>query len=180
MTYAYVTINSLSDLDYDDLYERSKDIVESNWPSISTVTAEEKKAIITGLIQSSIDGQWAGAGEVGADDRYLLFKIVNTDTDTAVGIVSGYITPDGTFDAKHSLSSPDGGSRNYIYTEQNRLARDQYYRDNGITKIKYNNLPEESPLYKFLKLRAGSGYYTIVSDEECSPGFRTVVTQPNI
>jgi hypothetical protein len=180
MSYTYVTINDLTEVDFDDIYERSKDAIETNWPTGAETTSAQKKEIVRSNIQSCIDGTWAGTPPLAEDDRFLMFKIVD-QLGTVMGLVSGFVTANGTFDGKNSLSAPAAdGSRNYIYSQQNKLARDQYYRDNGISYIKYNNLHVDSPMYKFLKLRANAGNYDIVSDEETFPGFRTLVTAPRL
>jgi hypothetical protein len=44
MNLVTITINDLSEVDFDDLFERSKDALAANWPTASVMTDEEKKA----------------------------------------------------------------------------------------------------------------------------------------
>lgn len=181
MTITYSLINSLDDIDYDDLYERSKDVVELNWPADSPLQGNDIKNHIANMINSGLANEWPGLNPHSPHDRFVLFKSEEAETGLVVGLIAAYITPEGILDGRHSFSTPDStGSRNFLYTAETVQNRDQFYRDLGVTQIKYNNIPADSSLYRLLKLRANAGYFTIVSDEEAMPGFRTLITQPNL
>lgn len=181
MSLTYTVITSLDEIDFDDLYERSRDVVELNWPADSPIQGDDIKTHMLNMINSGINNEWPGLNAHSPSDRYIMFKSVETETGLVVGLVCGYITEDGTLDGRHSFSTPDSsGSRNFIYTRETAEGRDQFYRDLGVTKIKYNNIPADSNLYRLLRLRSNSGYFTILSDEETMPGFRTLVTEPSI
>lgn len=181
MSITYTLINSLDDIDYDDLYERSKDVVELNWPAASPIQGNDIKVHIGNMITSGMNNEWPGLNLHVPTDTPVLFKSEESDTGLLVGLVFGYITEDGTLDGRHSFSTHDSsGSRSFIYAAETIQNREQFYRDIGITKVKYNNIPDNSSLYRVLKLRETAGYFTILSDEESQPGFRTIVTQPNL
>ena len=181
MSITYSIINSLDEIDFDDLYERSRDAIESNWPADSPIQGDDIKTHILNMIQSGINNEWPGLNPHSPTDRYVVFDNVESSTGKLVGLVCAYITEDGTLDGRHCFSTPDSsGSRNYIYTGENIEVRNDFYRELGGTKIKYNNIPVDSVLYKLLRLRSNAGYFTILSDEESAPGFRTMVTQINL
>lgn len=181
MNISFIKINNLSEVDFDDLYERSKDTIDVNWPSSSSFTDEQRKQIFIDLTNSAINGAWEGIDSVNPTDRFLLVKVVDTDTNTVLSLVSGFVSEDGTYDGKHSFSTKDStGSRNYLYSEAHRIARNQFYIQEGITQVKYSNLPEDSNMYKFIKLRANAGNYDIVEDFENFPGYRTIITAPRL
>jgi hypothetical protein len=168
MNISHVIINSLDEVDFDGIYDGSLDSVEKNWPSDSPLQGEQIKTHIRNMIQSALDNEWPGLNVHSQSDTHILFK---------------HITADGVLEGRHSFSRAESnGSRNYLYLPATVESRNQFYRDIGITKIKYNNLPEASHLYKFLKYKAGSGNYDIVEDFETPgmPGFRTVITAPRL
>lgn len=182
MSITHSIINSLDEIDFDDLYERSRDVVELNWPADSPIQGDDIKTHMINMIQSGINNEWPGLNPHSPTDRYIMFNSVESATGLLVGLVCAYITEDGTLDGRHSFSTPDSsGSRNYIYTLENVQVRNEFYRDIGVTKVKYNNIPANSNLYKLLRLRSNAGYFTILSDEETTmPGFRTVVAEINL
>lgn len=181
MNVVFTVINSLDEIDFDDVYERSKDVLELNWPKTSPIQGNDIKTRIVEMINSGVNNDWPGLNLHRPSDRYFMFKTVDTDTGLLLGVTCGYITEDGTFDGRHSFSTPDStGSRNFLYTAATQVTRNQFYRDNGISKIKYNNIPSDSSLYRLIKFRENAGNYVIISDEEVAAGVRTVVTQPNL
>jgi hypothetical protein len=178
MNIAYIVINDLSELDFDDLYERSKDAVDASWPETSPLTDAERKAAMIAVIQSGIDNEWPGLNMHGPHDRYTMVKMVDVATGKEMGFISGYVLSDGTMDGRHSLVAPDdNGSRNYLYSAENRPARDGYLREIGVNKGLFRNIPANSVFHKVLRSRANSGAFEIIEDVDSpalGPLFRNV------
>jgi hypothetical protein len=178
MNIAYIVINDLSELDFDDLYERSKDAVDASWPEISPLTDAERKAAMIAVIQSGIDNEWPGLNPHGPYDRYTMVKMVDVATGKEMGFISGYVLSDGTMDGRHSLVAPDdSGSRNYLYSAENRPARDGYLTEIGVNKGLFRNIPANSVFHKVLRSRANSGAFEIIEDVDSpalGPDFRNV------
>lgn len=180
MNINHVIIHSLDEVDFDGIYDGSLDSIEKNWPTNNSLQGTEIKNRVRDIIQSALDNEWPGLNPRTPNDAHILFKHVDLDTGIDMGLVSAYITSDGTLDGRHSFSrATSDGSRNYLYLAETVENRNQFYRDIGITKIKYN-LPKDSHLYKFLKYKAGSGNYEILEDFEnpVMAGFRIVITAP--
>ena len=95
-----------------------------------------------------------------------------------MGMASGFILEDGTFDGRHSLAAPDeNGSRNYIYTEENRMQRNALNIQIGVDKMLYRNIPADSIMHRILRQRASTGNYEILEDVDSptmGPLFRNV------
>lgn len=181
MNVVFTVINSFDEIDYDDLWERSYDAIENNWPENAPISKTEAKQHIKNMIQSGLDDEWPGLNPHAPGDNYVFIKYEDTDSGLLLGAFSGFITADGVLDGRHSFSTPDAtGSRNYLYTQPVIEARHEVYRQLGITQVMHSSIPKDSVLYRFLKLRANAGNYTIVRDEEVLPNFMTVVIQPNL
>lgn len=177
MNVTYTVINSLDELDYDDLWERSKDAVQANWPDTPFDGSKER---IREIIESGINNDWPGKHAHNEDDTHVMFKSEDSDTGLLLGLICGFLTTDGTFSGSVAFSTRDStGSRNYIYTPQAIAARNQIYAEIGITKIKYNTILKNSSYHRLLKLRESSGTYTII--EELDQGdFVTITTELNL
>lgn len=172
MNIASVLIKDLSEVDFDDLYERSKGAIEASWPADSPYTDEERKAQCIAMINSGINDEWPGLNLHNPGDRYFMVKAVDTDTGKDMGLVCGFIIDGDTLDGRHSFTAADEtGSRNYLYTEEVRAQRNQFYRDQGITKVLYRNIPTDSVMHRFIKMRANAGHYEVI--EETTRGFVT-------
>jgi hypothetical protein len=184
MITSYSLINDLSEIDFDDLYERSKDAVDANWPASSTMTNDERKAAMIALIESGINNEWPGMNPHGPNDRYILIKTTDIETGITMGMASGFILEDGTFDGRHSLAAPDeNGSRNYIYTEENRAQRNALNIQIGVDKMLYRNIPANSIMHRILRQRENTGNYEILEDSESpthGPLFRNILIQLNL
>jgi hypothetical protein len=184
MNIVYTIINDLSEIDFDDLYERSRDAIDANWPTSSTMTDDERKAAMIALIESGINNEWPGLNAHGPDDRYVMAKVVDIDTGKDMGFVSGYVLTDGTLDGRHSLTAPDeNGSRNYIYNEENKTARRNFHIEIGVNKSLYRNIPNNSIMHRMLRLRANAGNFEILEDVESpthGPLFRNILIQLNL
>lgn len=168
-------INDLSEIDFDGLFERAKDAVNASWPASSPMTDEEKKEAMRSIINSGVAGNYIGADDPGPDYVYHMAVTTDTDTGLVMSLVCGFISPDGTFDGRHSLTAADAnGSRNWLYQEQNRLARIQGRTDHNITKALYRNIPEGSVFHRFIKMRAAAGHYEVVEDVESYTGHRNI------
>jgi hypothetical protein len=178
MNIAYIVINDLSELDFDDLYERSKDAIDASWPKTSSLTDAERKAAMIAIIQSGIDNEWPGLNPHGPHDRYTMVKMVDVATGKEMGFISGYVLSDGTMDGRHSLVAPDdNGSRNYLYSAENRPARDGYLTEIGVNKGLFRNITANSVFHKVLRSRANSGAFEIIEDVDSpalGPLFRNV------
>lgn len=180
MNLALVIINNLSEVDFDDLYERAKDAVEVSWPAASTYTDAERKDKMIQLINSGFNNEWPGLNPHTPHDRYVASKTVDLDSGKDMAFAAGFILPDGTYDGRHSLSAADeNGSRNWLYTENFRQIRNQFNAINGITKTLYRNIPENSVMHKSLRYRQSGGHYTILEDVESFSGFRNITIQFN-
>lgn len=180
MNIDHIIIHNLDEVDFDGIYAGSLDSIQKNWPADTSIQGEEIKTHVINMIQSALNNEWPGLNAHSPNDKHILFKHVDLDTNIDMGLISAYITPDGILDGRHSFSRVDSsGSRNYLYLPETVEKRNQFYRDIGISKIKYN-LPNDSHMYKFLKYKAGAGNYIIVEDTEHAsfPGFRTVITAP--
>jgi len=184
MITSYTLINDLSEIDFDDLYERSKDAVDANWPKASTLTDAERKSNMIALIESGINNEWPGLNPHGPNDRYIVIKTTDIETGITMGMASGFILEDGTFDGRHSLAAPDeNGSRNYIYTEENRMQRNALNIQIGVDKMLYRNIPADSIMHRILRQRENTGNYEILEDSESpthGPLFRNIKLQLNL
>jgi hypothetical protein len=178
MNITYIVINDLSELDFDDLYERSKDAVDASWPVGSTMTDAERKAAMIAIIQSGINNEWPGLNLHNQNDRYTMVKMVDVATGKEMGFISGYVLSDGTMDGRHSLVAPDdNGSRNYLYSAENRPARDGYLTEIGVNKGLFRNIPADSVFHKVLRSRANSGAFELLEDVDSptlGPAFRNI------
>lgn len=180
MNLVSIPINSLSELDFDDLYKRSKDAIDVSWPAVSQYGDEERKAIMIALIESGLNNEWPGLNPHGPNDTYVASKSVDLDTGKVMGLVAGFILEGGIFDGRHALSAADeSGSRNYLYSEQFRQMRRERQTSLGITKTLYRNIPADSVWHKSIRNRQYAGHYTILEDVESSPGFRNIIVQYN-
>lgn len=180
MNLVTVTINDLSEVDFDGLYEKAKDAINVSWPASSNYTDEERKQAMIAIITSGLNNEWPGLNVHSPQDRYIVAKQVDLDTNTDVGLVSGFILPDGTFDGRHSMSAPDeNGSRNWLYSEQFRQSRNTWYESIGVTKTLYRNIPANSIMHKSVRMRENAGHYTILEDVESMVGFRNITVQFN-
>ena len=184
MNIVYTVINDLSEIDFDDLYERSKDAIDANWPASSTLTEAERKANMRALIESGINNEWPGLNLHGPNDSYIMIRAFDTESGKDMGFVSGFILEDGTLDGRHSLTAPDeNGSRNYIYSEENVTAKNNLNIQIGITKHLYRNIPANSIFHRTLRMRANAGNYEILEDVDSptmGPLFRNVKLQLNL
>jgi len=178
MNIAYIQIQDFSELNFDDLYERSKDAVDASWPASSTMTDAERKAAMIAIIQSGINNEWPGLNLHNQNDRYVMVKMVDIATEKEMGFVSGYVLSDGTLDGRHSLVAPDdSGSRNYLYSAENRLARDGFLIEIGVNKSLFRNIPIDSIFHKVLRSRANAGAFELLEDVDSptlGPAFRNV------
>lgn len=182
MNLVTITITDLSEVDFDGLYEKARDAIDASWPSSSNYTNEERKQAMIALITSGLNNEWPGLNMHGPEDIYVLAKQVDLDTNTDVGLVSGFVLSDGTFDGRHSMSAPDeNGSRNWLYSEQFRQARNDWYASIGVTKTLYRNIPANSVMHKSVRMRENAGHYTILEDveSELMPGFRNITIEFN-
>jgi hypothetical protein len=182
MNLVTITITDLSEVDFDGLYEKARDAIDASWPSSSNYTDEERKQAMIALITSGLNNEWPGLNSHGPEDTYVLAKQVDLDTNTDVGLVSGFVLPDGTFDGRHSMSAADeNGSRNWLYSEQFRQARNDWYASIGVTKTLYRNIPANSIMHKSVRMRQNAGHYTILEDVESEllPGFRNITIEFN-
>jgi hypothetical protein len=186
MNIAYIQIHDLSEIDLDDLYERCRDAIDSNWPESSTLTPEERKANMFALIESGINNEWPGLNVHAPGDTYIMLKIVDLDTETTMGFVSGYLIAGNGFnvegkiiDGRHSFIAPDeNGSRNYLYTEPSRIARQGFHDAIGATHSLYRNIPADSIQHRILRIRANAGTYELVEDADSptlGPAFRNIL-----
>ena len=169
MNIVSAVINDLSEVDFDDLYERSKDAIDANWPADSSFTDAERKAKCIEIITSGINNEWPGLNVHAPNDRYFMCAATDTDTGKVMGLVCGFIIDGDTHDGRHSFTAADeNGSRNYLYTKQTIAQRNQFYRDNGIAKVLYRNIPTNSIMHRFIKYRANAGNYEVI-EEIASP-----------
>jgi hypothetical protein len=188
MNIAYIQIHDLSEIDLDDLYERCRDAIDSNWPKISILTPEERKANMLAAIQSGIDNEWPGLNPHSPNDTYIMLKIVDLDSGITMGFVSGYLIEGSSFnvegkiiDGRHSFIAPDeNGSRNYLYTEPSQIARKDFHNAIGATHSLYRNIPTDSIQHRILRIRANAGTYELVEDVDSptlGPAFRNILIQ---
>jgi hypothetical protein len=165
MNIVHSIINDLSEIDFDDLYERAKDAVEASWPAHSPYTDAERKTKLLEMIESGINNEWPGTNVRGEDDVWFMAKSVDTDTGIVMSLGCGYIIDGDTHDGRISLVAPDEtGSRNYLYNEQTRLDRNRFYTENGISKILYRMIPTNSVMHRFIRYRANAGYYSVIEE----------------
>jgi hypothetical protein len=180
MNLTYQIINDLSEVDFDDLYNRALDAIEVSWPTNASYTNEQRKATMIAIIESGLANEWPGLNEHGPNDRYVASKIFDLDTGKDMGLVCGFVLEDGTYDGRHSLSAPDeNGSRNYMYTDQWRAVRNAFNAEIGVDKSLYRNIPANSVMHRHLRMRAGAGHYEILEDVESplGPSFRNILVK---
>jgi hypothetical protein len=184
MNIVYTVINDLSEIDFDDLYERSKDAIDANWPAGSSLTNAERKAAMIALIESGANNEWPGLNPHGPNDRYVMAKFVDLDTGKDLGFVSGFILEDGTLDGRHLLTAPDeNGSRNYVFNQENATAKNNFNIQIGVTKHLYRNIPANSIYHKTLRIAANAGNYELLEDVDSptfGPNFRNILIQLNL
>ena len=180
MNLVTITITDLSEVDFDDLYEKARDAIDASWPASSRMTNEERKQAMIAIITSGLNNEWPGLNVHSPEDRYVAAKQVDLDTDTDVGLVAGFVLPDGTFDGRHSMSAPDeNNSRNWLYSEQFRQALNDWYASIGVTKTLYRNIPADSVMHRSVRMRENAGHYTILEDVESLSGFRNITVEFN-
>ena len=180
MNLGYTIITDISEVDFDDLFERSKDAVDASWPAASTMTEEERKAGQIACITSRLNNEWPGLNVHGPNDRYVVMKITDLDTGTDMSCTAGFVLEGGIFDGRHTVTAPNSsGSRNWLYSEQFRQVRNAFHSDIGVTKAIYRNIAADTPHYRHILMRAGL-HFDIVEDVESSTfgsGFRTVTVE---
>lgn len=184
MNIAYIVINDLSEIDFDDLYERCRADIDAHWPASSTLTSEERKTNMLAVIRSGINNEWPGLNIRNLNDRHIMSKTINLDTGKEMAFLSGYILSDNvTFDGRHSLTAPDeNGSRSWLY--ENLSARDTFLRSLGVSKALFRNIPTDSIMHRIIRRRAlESGGFEILEDADSSQlgsNFRNILVQYNI
>lgn len=173
-------INSLEEIDYEDLWERSKDAVQANWPT-DAGSFENAKEFLRDMILSALNNDWPGKHPHSPNDTYIMFKTEDADTGLLLGLSCGFLSPDGTLNGSQAFSTPDTtGSRNYIYAPETIENRNAFYREVGINKIQYTMIVKNSSYHRLLKLRQSTGNYTIISETEMGDSYITVLTQLNL
>jgi hypothetical protein len=184
MNIVYTVINDLSEIDFDDLYERSKDAIDANWTENSTLTDAERKTNMRTLIESGINNEWPGLNPHGANDTYIMIRAFDTVAGKDMGFVSGFILENGTLDGRHSLTAPDeNGSRNYVFNQENVTAKNNFNIEIGITKHLYRNIPANSIFHRTLRMRANAANYELLEDVDSpthGPNFRNILIQLNL
>ncbi len=180
MNLAYQIINDLSEIDFDDLYERSRDAIDASWPSSSTLTDDERKENARAIIISGLNNEWPGLNAHNPNDRYVVVKTIDSDTGDLMSLVCGFVIEGGIFDGRHSFSAADAnGSRNYLYSDSLRQLRSALNQELQVDKYLYRNIPANSVMHRSLKYRENAGHYQIVEDVESTPGFRNITVQFN-
>lgn len=183
MNLIQIDVHDLSEVDFDDLYERSKDTIDINWPADSSFTDAERKAHIIAIITSGFNNEWPGLNVHAPSDRYVASKTVDLDTGKDMQFVTGFILEDGTFDGRHFFTAADeNGSRNYVYSEAFRQIRSEWNARLGVTKTLYRNILANSTIHKSIRLRQNTGIFIILEDVESptlGPNFRNVLVQFN-
>ena len=182
MNVVYIIINDLSEMNWDDLYERCRADIDAHWPASSTLTSEERKANMLAVIESGINNEWPGLNAHSPNDRYVMSKTVDLDTGKEMGFISGYILDDNvTFDGRHSLTAPDeNGSRNWLY--ENQTARNNFLLGLGVNKGLFRNIPANGIFHRILRARAAAGAFELLEDVDSptlGPDFRNILVQYN-
>lgn len=181
MNIAYIQIHDLSEIDFDDLYERCRDAIDADWPKSSTLTSEERKTNMRALIESGMNNEWPGLNPHSPNDTYIVLKFVDLDSETVMGFASGFLLEGGIFDGRHSLTAPDeNGSRNYIYTKQSQMARKVFHDGIGVTHALNRNIPANGIQHRMLRNRANAvdPAIEIVEDVDSptlGPAFRNIL-----
>jgi hypothetical protein len=183
MNIAYIQVHDLSEIDFDNLYERCRAAIDADWPEKSPLTSEERKENMRAIIESGMNNEWPGLNVHRPHDTYIVLKMLDLDTEKVMGFVSGYLIEGGIFDGRHSLISPDdNGSRNWLYTEQTQAAVKNRLDDFDVTKWLYRNIPANSIQHRILRNRAASGAYELIEDVDSptlGPKFRNILVQYN-
>lgn len=155
----YVKITSLAEVNFDYLFTQSLSSLNNNflWSNPAWTDAE-KKDFYTNQILQAIEGTWHLKGP---QDTFFMYKTVvdGEDKELSAGFVEGTL-----YKGRWNLSTPDiNGSKNWIYTAENRTARKAFYTSNGLTSyVMYTLVGSE--LYNFIKYRASAGNFTIASE----------------
>lgn len=170
MNLVHSVITNLSQIDFDDLYERSKTAIDASWPTDSPFTDAERKQVFVDMMNSGFNNEWPGLNIHNEGDQYIGIKSVDLDTGKDMSLACGYIIDGDTHDGRHSFFAADeNGSRNFYYSEQARLDRNSLYSELGISKILYRNIPTNSVMHRFVKMRAGAGHYTVIEETVNGP-----------
>lgn len=181
MNVAYIIINDLSEIDWDDLYERCRAHIDAHWPASSTLTSEERKVNMLAVIESGMNNEWPGLNAHGPNDRYVMLKTVDLDTGKDMGFISGFILEDGTLDGRHLLIAPDeNGSRNWLY--ENQTTRNNFLLSIGVNKTLFRNILADGIFHRILRARAAAGALELLEDVDSStlgPTFRNILVQYN-
>ena len=180
MNLTYQIINDLSEIDFDDLYERSRDAIDVSWPAESPLMDSERKEIIRTMITSGLNNEWPGLNKHSPNDIYVVVKTIDSDTGNLMSLVCGFVLEGGIFDGRHSLSAADeNGSRNYLYSDSLRQLRSELNQELQVDKYLYRNIPADSVMHRSVRMREVAGHYTILEDVESMPGFRNITVQFN-
>ncbi len=156
----YVKITSLEEVNFDYLFNQSLQNLDNNFiwgPGI--VTDMDKLNAYKTQIISAMNNEWA----VGRNstDVFFMYKTVvdGQDLELSAGFIEGTI-----FKGRWNLSSVDStGSKNWIYTTDNREARKAFYNNNGLTSYAMYTFVG-SELYNFIRYRASAGNFTISAE----------------
>lgn len=162
----YNNVTNLNNIDYDRLFQSSYPLIDNNfvWP-IFVSTFEQKKQYYYEQLVQAVDGSWA----IKSSEDRLLMYVVELD-GIQVEFSCGFIEQDRCFRPHWFLTAPDNnGSRNWLYTADNRNAKSAFYQSLNITSYKVSTYIG-SDLYKLFKMREATGNFQIISEQPTVPG----------
>lgn len=162
MSIVFERIHSIEDFDYDAMFQASEIHLDENFFAKVPypLTYEEKKQYYKDQLQSAFDGKSYLQRE---NEQLFLFLGVFDGIPMEFG--GGYIENDGeTLRFHWYLTAPDtNGSRNILHLDSTADIRKVFYNAHGITKYRVETYVD-SPLHKWMKLRAASGHRVILSE----------------
>lgn len=159
MAVTFERIYSIADVDFDTLCDDSFPDINNNFfvKVDGNHTDSEKKQYYLDQLLAAMAGT-SGLQKEG--ESFFGFKIVINGVDRVLN--AGFVEADGTTYRGHwYLTSPIGGSRSFIYTEEAGTARRTFYQSNGITHYKAPTF-NSSLMYQALQRNDTSNVINIV------------------
>lgn len=134
MNIAFQQIQSLDQVDFDDLFLSSFPDIDNNFlwrPDFETV--EQKQAFYQDQLQSAIDGESYLQQE---GETFLMYKVTIDGNDHL--LAAGFLEPTtpGTFRGHWYLTKKYNDSRSWIHNANTAYARGQFFSNQGIGQYK--------------------------------------------
>ncbi len=159
MAVTFDKINTLSDVDFESLYDASFPDININFFNKvpKEMTEEQKKQYYFNQCNSAVNGLSPLQKE---GESFFGFKIVVDGVDRVLN--AGFLEVDGTTYRGHwYLTSPINGSRSFIYSAETAAVRQAFFESEGITHYKAPTFAG-SLMYRALQRNNTSNVISIV------------------